>query len=90
MEALVVHDGTNAYLTVYGSVKTSDTDLTTLSAELTDGTVYLKGLSAQCRITGYKILLSDSESASDGDNVATVASTTVSSSATQIDSFTSD
>ena len=90
LEALVVHDGTNAYLTVYGSVKTSDVDLTTLTAELTDGTVYLKGLSAQCRITGYKILLSDSESASDGDNVATMASTTVSSSVTQIDSFTSD
>ena len=91
MEALVVHDGTNAYLTPYGSVKTdSARTLTTLSAELVGGTVYLKGLSAQCRITGYRILLSDSESASDGTNVATVASTTVSSSATQIDSFTSD
>jgi hypothetical protein len=91
IEVLVVHDGTNAYLTPYGNVKTDvSRSLTTLSAELVDGTVYLKGLSAQCRITGYRILLSDSESASDGDNVATIASTTVSSSATQIDSFTSD
>jgi hypothetical protein len=91
IEALVVHDGTNAYITPYGNVKTDAArDLTTLSVELTDGIVYLKGLSAQCRITGYRILLSDSESASDGDNIATIASTTVSSSATQIDSFTSD
>jgi len=91
IEALVVHDGTNAYITPYGNVKTNNTrTLSFLSAELIDGIVYLKGLSAQCRITGYRILLSDSESASDGDNVATIASTTVSSSATQIDSFTSD
>lgn len=91
IEALVVHDGTNAYITPYGNVKTdSARSLSTLSAELIDGTVYLKGLSAQCRITGYRILLSDSESASDGDNVATIASTNVQSGATQIDSFTSD
>ena len=91
IEALVVHDGTTAYITPYGNVKTdASKSLTTLTAELTDGTVYLKGLSAQCRITGYRILLSDSESASDGNNIATIASTSVSSSATQIDSFTSD
>lgn len=91
IEVLLVHDGTTAYLTPYGNVKTDAArSLTTLSAELVNGTVYLKGLSAQCRITGYRILLSDSESASDGTNVATIASTTVSSSATQLDSFTSD
>lgn len=91
IEALVVHDGTNAYITQYGNVKTDAArTLSTLSAELAGGTVYLKGLSAQCRITGYRILLSDSESANDGDNVATVASTTVGSSATQMDSFASD
>ena len=91
IEALLVHDGTNAYLTPYGDVQTyTGTALTTLSADISGGNVRLKGLSAQCRITGYKILLSDSESASDGDNVATIATTTVSSSATQIDTFTSD
>jgi hypothetical protein len=91
IEALVVHDGTNAYITAYGGVQTyTGTALTTLSADISDGNVRLKGLSAQCRITGYKILLSDSESASDGDNVATIATKTVSSSATQLDTFTSD
>jgi len=91
IEALLVHDGTNAYLTPYGDVQTySGTALTTLSADISGGNVRLKGLSAQCRITGYKILLSDSESASDGDNVATIATKTVSSSATQLDTFTSD
>ncbi len=59
-------------------------------SEQIEENVRLKGLSAQCRITGYKILLSDSESASDGDNVATIATKTVSSSATQLDTFTSD
>ena len=91
IEALLVHDGTNAYLTPYGDVQTySGTALTTLSADISGGNVRLKGLSAQCRITGYKILLSDSESGSDGDNVATIATKTVSSSATQLDTFTSD
>jgi len=91
IEALLVHDGTNAYLTPYGDVQTyTGTALTTLSADISGGNVRLKGLSAQCRITGYKILLSDSESASDGDNVATIATKTVSSSATQLDTFTSD
>jgi len=91
IEALLVHDGTNAYLTPYGDVQTySGTALTTLSADISGGNVRLKGLSAQCRITGYKILLSDSESASDGDNVATIATKTVSSTATQLDTFTSD
>lgn len=91
IEALLVHDGTNAYVTAYGDVRTyTGTALTTLSADMSDGNVRLKGLSAQCRITGYKILLSDSESASDGDNVATIATKTVSSSATQLDTFTSD
>ena len=91
IEALVVHDGTNAYITPYGDVQTyTGTALTTLSVDISGGNVRLKGLSAQCRITGYKILLSDSESASDGDNVATIATKTVSSSATQLDTFTSD
>ena len=91
IEALVVHDGTTAYITPYGDVQTyTGTALTTLTADISGGNVRLKGLSAQCRITGYKVLLSDSESASDGDNVATIATTSVSSSATQIDTFTSD
>jgi hypothetical protein len=91
IEALVVHDGTNVYITPYGDVQTySGTALTTLSADISGGNVRLKGLSAQCRITGYKILLSDSESGSDGDNVATIATKTVSSTATQLDTFTSD
>ena len=91
IEALVVHDGTNAYITPYGDVQTYvGSALTTLSADISDGNVRLKGLSAQCRITGYKVLLSDSESASAGDNVATIATKTVSSSSTQLDTFTSD
>ena len=91
-EALVVHDGSTAYITQYGSVNSGNNDLITLTAEIDSTEVILKA-SAQapdCRVTGYRILLSDSESASDGNNIATIASTTVNSSATQIDSFTSD
>jgi hypothetical protein len=39
------------------------------------------------RVTSYRILLSDSESASTGDNVNIVGATTVSSTATTVDSF---
>ena len=88
-EALVVHDGSTAYITQYGNVNTGDNDLITLTAEVDSTEVVLKA-SAQapnCRVTVYRILLADDESGSTGDNVNVIAGTTVSSSATTVDTF---
>jgi len=88
-EALVVHDGSNAYITQYGNVNTGNNDLITLTAEIDSTEVVVKA-SAQapnCRVTVYRILLADDESASTGDNINVVEATTVDSGATTVDSF---
>src|SRR6056300_600499 len=88
-EALVVHDGSSAYITQYGNVNTGNNDLITLTAEVDSTEVVLKA-SAQapnCRVTAYRILLADDESASTGDNINVIEATSVSSAATTVDSF---
>ena len=88
-EALVVHDGSNAFISQYSSVNTGSNDLITLTAEIDSTEVVLKA-SAQapnCRVTVYRILLADDEASSTGDNVNVVEATTVDSSATTVDSF---
>src|SRR6056300_1057837 len=89
MEALVVHDGTTAFITTYGLVYTGSNDLLSLTAAINGGNVELSaaGNEPNLRVTMYKILLADDESASTGDNVNVVEATTVSSAATTIDSF---
>ena len=89
MEALVVHDGTDAFISVYGSTSTGSNDLITLSAAIDGNNVVVSaaGNEPNLRITSYRILLGDSESASAGDNVNVIAATNVSSTATTVDSF---
>ena len=89
MEALVVHDGTDAFISVYGSTSTGSNDLISLSAAIDGNNVVVSasGNEPNLRITSYRILLGDSESASSGDNVNVIAATNVSSSATTVDSF---
>jgi hypothetical protein len=89
MEALVVHDGTTAFITTYGLVNTGSNDLLSLTAAINGSNVELSasGNEPNLRVTMYKILLADDESASTGDNVNVVEATTVSSAATTIDSF---
>jgi len=90
-EALVVHDGTDAYITQYGTISTTGTDLITLSAEYDSGTVKVKAVAGTARVTGYRILLQDDQTASSTDDTAVIAETTgVSSSATEIDTFETD
>ena len=93
-EAIVVHDGSTAYITQYGTVNATigNRDLITLTVEVDSTVVLLKASSAiaNVRVTGYRIALGDSESASTGDNVNIVAATTVSSGATALDTFQSD
>jgi hypothetical protein len=89
MEALVVHDGTTAFIATYGLVNTGANDLLSLTAAINGSNVELSaaGNEPNLRVTMYKILLADDESASTGDNVNVVEATTVSSAATTIDSF---
>jgi len=93
LEALVVHDGSNAFITVYNEFYTGNNSLLTLTADISGSNVRLRGagLTPNLRVTMYRILLSDSESASTGDNVNVVAAITVDSSSTTVDTFsTSD
>jgi hypothetical protein len=89
MEALVVHDGTTAYITSYGATNTGSNDLISLTAAISGSNVVVSatGNEPNLRVTAYRILLADDESASSGDNVNVVAATNVSSTATTVDSF---
>ena len=89
IEALVVHNGSDAFITTYGCVDTGDNKLVNLTAAINGSNVEVSasGNEPNLRVTIYKILLSDSESSSSGDNVNIVGATTVSSTATTVDSF---
>jgi|TARA_E500000318_G_scaffold26254_2_gene25992 hypothetical protein len=89
LEALVVHDGTTAYITSYGATNTGSNDLINLTAAISGSNVVVSatGNEPNLRVTAYRILLADDESGSTGDNVNVVAATTVSSTATNVDSF---
>jgi len=89
MEALVVHDGTTAFITTYGVLNTGSNDLVSLTAAISGDNVVVSaaGNEPNLRITTYRILLSDSESGSTGDKVNGIAATNVSSTATTVDSF---
>ena len=89
IEAMVIHDGTTAYITTYGNVDTGNNSLITLTAAINGANVELSaaGNEPNLRVTIYRIILTDSESGSSGDNVNVVAATTVSSTATAVDTF---
>ena len=89
IEALVVHDGTTAFITAYGLTNTGSNDLINLTAAVDGSNVVVSatGNEPNLRVTAYRILLADDESGSTGDNVNVVAATTVSSTATTVDSF---
>jgi hypothetical protein len=88
-EALVVHNGSTAYITQYGNVNTGSNDLIILTAEVDSTEVIVKASANQpnCRVTVYRILLADNEGGSTGDNVNVVAATTVDSSSSVVDTF---
>ena len=89
MECLVVHDGTNAYISTYNMVNSGNNELLLLTADTDSSTVTLRAsaYTPNCRVTMYRILLGDSETTAAGDAVNIVGTQTVSSSATAVDSF---
>jgi len=97
-ELLVVHNGTNAFITSYnehssGNTGAASTDVLCTFTAAIDGSnvvVSAAGLQTNLRIHMYRILLADNPSATTGTNVNVITGTTVSSSATTIDTFSTN
>ena len=90
IECLVVHNGTNAFMNVYGNTNTHTSDLATFSVDIdSSDNVRLRaiGTSSNTRIHAYRILLADDETDSSSTNVNVIGEVTVSSGATFFDSF---
>jgi hypothetical protein len=89
VEAAVVHNGSDAFITIYNEIYTGNNSLITLSADISGGNVRLRGSgnTPNLNVKMYRILLGDAETTATGDNTKTVGASTVSSSATAIDTF---
>jgi len=92
IEALVVHDGSTAYISQYGIVNTGSNDMITLTAQIvsTNVVVSAAGLEPNLSLKIHKTLLSDSMTAVSNGNQKIIGATTVSSSATAFDDFDLD
>ena len=92
IECLVVHNGTDAFITIYNDTFTGNNSLLTLTADIDSGNVRLRasGNEANTAVKMYRVLLGDSESDATSDNTKTVGQVSVSSSATAIDTFSTD
>jgi hypothetical protein len=97
-ELLVVHNGTDAFITSYNEHSSGNTGaastntLCTFTAAISGSNVVVSaaGLQTNLRIHMYRILLPDSPIASTGTNVNIIGATAVSSSATTIDTFSTN
>ena len=91
LEALVVHDGTNAYITTYNGFDSGNNPLATFTAAISGDNVVISaaGLETNLRITVHAIMLKDTMTANAGtySNTEAIAPVTVSSSATSFDTF---
>ena len=81
-EVLLVHDGTDAFVSEYNLIisNAETTPLATFTADISGGNVRLRGANGTagtCRITMYRVLLSDSESDRSGTPIAIVGSTPI-------------
>ncbi len=87
VEALVVHDGSDAYIKSYGHTTSAGDPLITLTAAISGSNVVVSaaGLETNLNITMHKILLKDDMTASSNANQKAFAAVTVSSTATAID-----
>ena len=92
IEALVVHDGSTAYISSFGDVDTGSNSLLTLTAAISGSNVVVSasGGEANLNLTIHKILLKDSMTAASNANQKAIGAVTVSSTATAIDTFDLD
>ena len=63
LEAMVTHNGTGAFITVYNNVRTGSTGLITLTADISGANVRLRGTGsrANLNVKMHRILLADDE-----------------------------
>ena len=89
IECLVTHNGTTAYITSFNDIYTGNDPLITLTADISGSDVRLRasGNEPNTAVKMYRVLLSDAEGDSTGTNANVIAATTVSSSATSLDTF---
>ena len=89
LEAVVVHNGSDAFISVYNVVNSGSNDLVTLTAAINGANVEVKaaGLETNLRVHAYRILLADNEADRSTTNIKVIGDVTVSSSATAIDTF---
>ena len=92
IECLVVHNGTDAFITIYNDTFTGNNSLLSLTADIDSGSVRLRasGNEPNTAVKMYRVLLGDSESDASSDNTKTVGQVTVSSSSTAFDTFSTD
>jgi len=91
VECMIVHNGTDAYITSYNEIYSGNNSLITLTADISGSDLRVRAsCSPNTAIKMYRVLLSDSESAAVGTNSNIIAATTVSSSATTLDQFSTD
>ena len=88
-EALVVHDGTNAFISQFGGLQTGDNPLLTLTAAISGDNVVVSaaGGEANLRVTIHAIMLKDTMVSNDGthSNSEAIAPVTISSGSTAVD-----
>ena len=90
IEALVVHDGTNAYINEYNEHFSGSRSLITLTADVSGSNVRLRGVVTidNTRVTFYRIILSDGMAdVTGGTNVNVIGDETISSAVTTLDTF---
>jgi len=88
-EISMVHDGSDAYITTYNVLSSSDESFVIFTADLSDGLVRLKARSTggTLNLKLHKSLLSDTESNDETDYQKIIGTVTASSAATTVDSF---
>ena len=91
MEALVVHDGSDAFISQFGGIQTGNNALITLTAAIDGSNVVVSaaGLETNLRVTVHAIMLKDTMTSNSGTyaNAEAIAPVTISSSATEIDTL---
>ena len=92
IECLVVHNGTDAFITSFNDIFTGDNALISLTADISGSDVRLRASANEpnTAVKMYRILLGDSESDASSTNTKTVGQTSTSSSANTMDTFTTD
>jgi hypothetical protein len=92
IECIVVHNGTNAFISSYNELESGNNSQITLAADINGSNVRLlgsNGSAGTCRITMYRVLLADDESDSSGTYINVIGATTVTNTAkTTIDANT--